>query len=85
MIAYGVFVFFYYLGSPDRAVEYVGGYIALTLGAFLILIGIIVQGFRRLERLIIYRDIEAVEADGLMGNVWDNSATRKAHLKNERK
>ncbi|MBX5014444.1 hypothetical protein HJB67_31960 [Rhizobium lentis] len=49
--------------------------------ALLTLVGLIVQGFKRLERLIVYRDMEMVEAGGFVGSTWDSPDMKKAHLK----
>jgi len=79
LVAYALFEYFF----GDRG----GAYIALPLGAFFILIGIIVEGFQRLERLIIFREIDALECNGPteLRNIYNSKDFRKAHLKVEKK
>lgn len=87
LVAYAFFAFIYFstADAAERDFQYFGAYISLGTGAFLILIGLILQGFRRLERLIIFRSMGAVEADGILGSIWDSPTVRDAHLKGEAK
>ncbi len=85
-LAYAVFNTLYYLDAEpaDRAIAlYLAGLFG-RIGGFLILLGVVVQGFRRLERLIVYRDMDIVEARGLAGNLMDSPGVKKTYLKRER-